>query len=109
MVLLRGMDNVDQMRKEGLIRMEREIQSIARDEGLNVVVIWLSPPKEYWDSKLYQVDGKMAKVTAGGKETRIVFDWSEITDFGPESGPVFIQKIRTKIREKVREMKDLEG
>ena len=101
---LGGMDNVDQVRKVGLIRMEREIRSIARDEGLNVVVIWLSPPKEYWNGKLYQVDGKMAKVTAGGKETRIVFDWSEITDFGPDSGPEFTQKIRAKIREKVRKL-----
>jgi len=97
---------MDQEREEGIRRMEKEIQSIAKAEEVDVKVEWLDPPIEHREGKTFQAGWKMAKVTAGEKKTSIVFDWPQIRDFIPESKPDYLQKIRAKIQAKIRELKN---
>jgi len=85
--------------------MEKEIQSIAKAEELSVEIAWSELPAGRRDAKIFWPSGIMVKITSGEKETSIDFDWREIRDFIAESDPLYCQKIRTKIQEKIRELK----
>ena len=96
---------MDQEREEGVARMEKEIRSIAKAEGIDVKVEWLKLSASHRDGKPFWPTGIMAKITSGEKETSIDFDWREIRNFIQESKPDYLQKIRARIQEKIRELK----